>query len=173
METPKKRKGKRPADYGEIIRIGGDSKTFWRLKMNVDIDIFYHKTKNCIEIVAFHPDTNSEAPRIYVDYDIVASKITEDQIEMKLSVVKEQRIRARSALTSEEVLVERQKILYGLIYAYLLSRINVSVANGGGWSLKLTPQLSDKVVRELLEYEYEFKPNSVVEKTVKHKRKSK
>jgi hypothetical protein len=49
----------------EVIFEG--TKTFWKTKNSVSLSVVYHRLRDVLEVVAFEPAIQVEAPRLYLD----------------------------------------------------------------------------------------------------------
>jgi hypothetical protein len=64
------------------------TKFYWRTRNKIDVCIAEHKTAGVLEVIAYDPSFNAEAPRIYIDRSILSLKINNAEIESKLSFAK-------------------------------------------------------------------------------------
>lgn len=66
----------------EVIYEG--SKFFWRTRNTVDIVVVLHAELQILEIVAYEPNLDVEAPRIYLNRNILDSMLDQNEINAKI-----------------------------------------------------------------------------------------
>ena len=103
------------------------TKSFWRSRMNIDVDIFYHKTLNCVEVIGFDPVKHSEAPRIFIDSVLLFSKIDVDDVHVKMKPVLEQASRNKHTMTPDELDLAEDNAIHALGSLYVENRLAVDL----------------------------------------------
>ncbi len=99
------------------------SKTFWKTRTALELSIIHHFDHDCVEIVAFHPTFEVEAPRLYLSFSQVIHKTHfQDELHLNVDKEKELSIRRRKYFDLEEV---ERKIYHESVVQYILARINV------------------------------------------------
>ena len=105
-------------------------KCYWGTRNAIDVTIVEHHAKfNVVEVIAYEPVFDYEAPRIYLDTTILCSKINHDEIHAKLSV-------ANGCTETLAALVNKSKALY------ILSRLIISEVNQATKTLKIAIQFN-------------------------------
>jgi hypothetical protein len=103
------------------------SKNFWRQKINPSIIFALHLNSKCVELII--SNNGLEAPRLYVDWTALKTKIDGTNFKEKLANKKEILIRQHKPIV--ENIVTKQ--LYNeMMNQYLISRLNVL----GNWNEK-------------------------------------
>ena len=69
------------------------SKSFWRERTALDILIVQHSSNNCLEVIAYNPENDLEAPRLYLNKSFVVTKFNTDDYEERLKLAKEPYLR--------------------------------------------------------------------------------
>jgi hypothetical protein len=64
------------------------TKFYWRTRNTVDVVIAHHKNCKTFEVIVYEPTLDKEAPRIYLNEDILMTKVDNNEIESKLSFAK-------------------------------------------------------------------------------------
>jgi hypothetical protein len=82
-----------------------------------------HPSCTTTEIIAFHHDSNSEAPRIYVKNLLLNTKIDLELLHSKVSAEKEPFIRKRKPYDSEAI---EKRILREMVSKYLEARVIIA-----------------------------------------------
>ncbi len=98
------------------------SKAFWKSKVNLEIKIIEHKSLDCFELIAYDPDLDQEAPRIYLSSALVSSKINQHDFHEKVSAEKEAMIRKKKTF---DINAMSKQITHDMIVKYILCRISI------------------------------------------------
>jgi hypothetical protein len=64
------------------------TKFYWRTRNTVDVVIAHHKYCKTFEVIIYEPTLDKEAPRIYLNEEILIPKVDHNEIDSKLSFVK-------------------------------------------------------------------------------------
>ena len=99
------------------------AKCFWRTRNTVDIMLIIHHEFNVTEIITYEPSFDKEAPRIYLDNNILNGKIDQVDVEEKVRLAKEPILR-RHAVPNVEKL--RKEIINNAKTDYILNRLFIS-----------------------------------------------
>lgn len=105
----------------EVIFQG--AKCFWRTRNTVDIMLVLHKEFNVIEVITYEPSFNKEAPRIYLNNNIVDSKIDQSEVEEKMRLAKEPILRRREVPNNEVLL---KNIINNTKADYVMNRLSIA-----------------------------------------------
>ena len=100
----------------EIIHQG--VKFYWRTRNTIDITVVEHAQQNAIEVIAYEPAFDYEAPRIYLDAKILLSKIDHDEIESKLSFAKRNNVPITAKMLATLTMKGKSD--------YILNRLSIS-----------------------------------------------
>lgn len=90
-------------------------KFFWRTRNTIDIMVVEHADLHITEIVAYDPAIDREAPRIYVDSDILLAKLDHGDIVAQLGFGQR-----NGVLITEETLTNKAK------FDFIVSRLLIS-----------------------------------------------
>lgn len=77
-------------NHSEVIFRG--SKFFWRTRNNIDVTIVNHNDSATTEVIVYEPALDVEADRIYLNSDILHSKLNHAEIEAKFSFAKQNNV---------------------------------------------------------------------------------
>jgi hypothetical protein len=124
---------------GSVIYKG--TKYFWRTRCNLDITIIDHVAFHCVEVIAYNARTDQEAPRIYLDSQVLLGKADEKELVDKAEVEKENCLRTRKSFIWETLLAESQQ---NFIIQYILARLNMT-AEGNEFDIYLNQLYSDQI----------------------------
>ena len=115
------------------------SKHYWRTRTMIDIIVAHHIYHNCIEIIAYNPQVDVEANRIYINYENLLRNLNHSYFEEKLS---------------EEIeLLIRQKVTY--CYKDVAIQVtNEIIANNIQCQLEIHNEKSDKDFFVSLKYDF-------------------
>jgi hypothetical protein len=112
----------------EIVFEG--SLSLWRAATNLDIIIIRYDTHNCLEIIAYDPFMNQEAPRMYVNLSAVVAKIDTNEFDATVLTIKEPLLKKHEDFNVAEV---ERKTWNILVSKYITTRIALNMeqkANG-------------------------------------------
>jgi hypothetical protein len=73
---------------GSVSVVYDGTKFYWRTRNTIDVCIVQHTPVGVLEVIAYDPSFNAEAPRIYIDLKVFTSKISQTEIDSKLSFAK-------------------------------------------------------------------------------------
>lgn len=115
------------------------TKNYWRTRTMIDIIIAHHIYHHSIEIIAYSPELDMEANRIYIDYENLIKNLNKSYVEDKLS---------------EEIeILLRQKIKY--CRKDVVTKVNNSIiANNIQCQLEIYNEKSDKDFYVSLKYDF-------------------
>ncbi len=82
-------------DCGELLLEG--SKTFWKTKNTVEVIILEHKYCETLEVIAYEPTFEVEAPRIYLNDKVARSRVDSSVIDGCLRTAKSAAMRRGEA----------------------------------------------------------------------------
>jgi hypothetical protein len=104
------------------------NKLFWRIQLNVDIDIFHHFVAQCIEVVIFNSEQNRELSRIYLDYDDIMSLVqhtVQAAVESKIKEISVDRFAEPPNLNALKDEIAIQKMA-----TFILQRLHLETIDG-------------------------------------------
>lgn len=61
------------------------TKFFWKTRNTVDVVIAHHKDWNVFEVIVYEPSLDREAPRLYLNEEILMSNVDHNEIDNKIS----------------------------------------------------------------------------------------
>lgn len=96
--------------------------SLWRSRTNLDLLIIHHEKHSCIEVVAYNPEVDQEAPRLYLDSRVLFATFDEHEIQGKVEEITEQLIRNKNDFDPSQVRIDS---MYSLAYSYVKSRLSV------------------------------------------------
>ena len=64
---------------GSVIIYHG-SKYFWKTRNTIEVALVVHQNKHVIEVIAYEPSLAVEAPRLYLDLEILIVKLDLDEV---------------------------------------------------------------------------------------------
>ena len=64
---------------GSVIIYHG-SKYFWKTRNTIEVALVVHQSKHVIEVIAYEPSLAVEAPRLYLDLEILIVKLDLDEV---------------------------------------------------------------------------------------------
>ena len=76
---------------GTVIVYQG-SKYFWKTRNTIDVILVKHKIENVLEVIAYEPALDVEAPRLYLDSKMLDSKLDQEAIAAKMSLAKQNNV---------------------------------------------------------------------------------
>jgi len=123
------------------------SKNFWRTRTNVEVRIIEHPVCHILEIITFNIDTEQEGNRIYINSPLLYSKLSEQDIEAKVSSKIEELSRQRKKANKDECF---QQIQREMISAYVISRLTLPSTTPGSFIVSLTPMTGDVTISETM-----------------------
>lgn len=59
-------------------------KPIWKTRINIDVIIAYHENHDFFEVITHHPLKGIEAPRLYIDIQILTMRIINDELRKYL-----------------------------------------------------------------------------------------
>ncbi len=98
------------------------SKSYWKVRANVDILIVCHVAAQCIEIVMFDPERNLEANRLYLNSVLLAGKVDQKELQTKLTEKKESYTRQKKLFCAAQVTKE---LLMHAMVGYIQIRLQI------------------------------------------------
>jgi hypothetical protein len=119
------------------------SKTFWKTRSYLKVVIVVHFKQAIVEIIAYDPADGVEFPRIYLDSQLINSKLDPSIIEATYSTKIEIFIRQKVKKERAELLKE---IRLQLMMQYAYVRLNTSFDNENMVQLCLQPSFDDLMV---------------------------
>lgn len=112
-----------------------DFKNYWKPHVTLDVVLAYHEEFSCLELVAYYPEANLEAPRLYLAIKPILNQINAADIEWRVAEKKEHLLRTKHRCEEEDVVKE---VTLGLVSAYVLSRLAFEQSVGDGEGDKVT-----------------------------------
>jgi hypothetical protein len=109
-------------DEDRVEVLHKEHKHFWKCRTQVDIIIVEHKNHGLIEIVTYEPTLDMEAPRLYLNDEILFSKLNASQFDQSLSAKKEPFLRQHKV--PDKVFL-RRKIVNMAKVSYVMNRLSV------------------------------------------------
>lgn len=106
-------------------------KFFWKTRNTVDVTLVDHSLENITEIVVYDPSIDREAPRIYLDSQVLYSKLNPVDIQAQLSFGQR-----NGVLVTEQNIVNRGK------FDYLVNRLFLSEYRADAKIIKANLQTS-------------------------------
>lgn len=76
---------------GSVVIYQG-SKYFWKTRNTIDVAVVKHGNGNVVEIIAYEPSLDVEAPRIYMDSKVLSTKLDQEAIAAKMSLAKQSNV---------------------------------------------------------------------------------
>ena len=104
---------------GETTVVYQGSKYFWKTRNTIDVILVKHKIENVIEVIAYEPALDVEAPRLYMDSKILSFKLDQEAIAAKMSLAKQNNV------PHTEQFVEG--IVNGAISEFILNRLFIKL----------------------------------------------
>lgn len=130
-----------PAHMLHIMFSG--SQTLWRTSTNLDLLFVHHKLNDCIEVVSYEPNLDTEAPRIYLSVPKLFEHVRTDEFNAKVEEAHELMIRRKKDFDAKEVELD---IHYTFATNYILSHIAVENHDSAAkFRVYLQPKYGDKV----------------------------
>ena len=100
------------------------SKTFWKTRSNLRILIVKHAEVHCLEVISYDPADAIEFPRIYLDAEMIKSKLVPEIID-KMYVEK------KETFNRQKITKNREELLFSiknqLIMQFAYARVNLYV----------------------------------------------
>lgn len=130
----------------KIFVIFEGSISLWRTKTNLDLIIVYHELYSCLELVAYEPISEQEAPRVYIDVPVLISHLNPDELDQCLEGKKDSYIKKQRVFDFNQILREAY---YELSSKYVESRISVDTAAQakGMFKIYLKSKPGDSVIK--------------------------
>ena len=97
-------------------------KTLWKTRACLDVLIADHLNDQCYELIVYDAAMGIEAPRVYVNSELVASKIHPDELDAKVAEKKESLTRAKTSFDHEAV---TKDVMQDMMVQYVVSRIGI------------------------------------------------
>lgn len=104
------------------------SKAYWKPRVTLDVVIVLHSDHNCFEVIAYNPESDKEASRLYIDADALRATIDPSELDQKLAEKKEYLLRTKCHIDQDDVLID---VTGAVMVNHLLARLTVDTANGG------------------------------------------
>lgn len=150
--------------------IYNERKSFWKLRVDLDIVVALHTKQKCYEVIVYNPEIGQEAPRFYLDSDLISRKISEEEIHERVSERTEQMLRMKQNINQNTILAET---IDNLLLTYILSRLAVdslgSSCHTESFLMMFCPTTGDIIADEAtqrLDFVYPEKPSTITPLTV-------
>jgi hypothetical protein len=121
------------------------SKTFWKTRSHCKVVIVFHFKQTAIEIIAYNPADGIEFPRIYLDSQLIVSKLDPVIIETTYAKKIEMFIRQKVKKERTELLKE---IRLQLLMQFAYVRLNTILNKNNVIELYLQPSFDDLVIKD-------------------------
>ena len=79
------------------------TKHYWRTRTMIDIIIAHHQHHRCIEVVAYNPEVDVEASRLYIDYDNLVRNLNHNDCDEKLAMEIELMVRQKVNFSRKDI----------------------------------------------------------------------
>jgi hypothetical protein len=98
------------------------TKSIYKTNCHIDIIIAYHKSSRICEVITYEPEKDYEAPRIYLNSDIIRGQLDPNELSKATDILMEKCLRARKPFTMADIhkISERNALIN-----YILSRIQI------------------------------------------------
>ena len=122
---------------GSVIIYQGN-KYFWKTRNTIEVAIVVHQNKHVIEVIAYEPSLAVEAPRLYLDLEVLIVKLDLDEV-----------IASKMCL-SENITLQRdlfeEGVVSGAISEFVLNRLFIKqlVKEGRIFEVQLQLSFSDR-----------------------------
>jgi hypothetical protein len=126
-----------------VVVLFNGSKTFWKTRSDFKVVIVFHFKQAIVEIIAFDPADGVEFPRIYLDSQLICSKLDPTVIEASFATKYEKFIRQKVRKERIELLEE---IRLHLMMQYAYVRLSTSYDKDNLLQLCLQPSFDDLMV---------------------------
>jgi hypothetical protein len=127
------------------------SKSYWKLRANIDILIVCHTANHCVEVVVFDPERNIEGNRLYLNSILLASKVDQQELQTKLNEKKETLIRQKKVFN---VTILMKELLIQSIVNYILLRLHIETLTENKFIITLSSQTDDVTYEGVLDVVY-------------------
>ena len=107
------------AEVEECRIIYQGSKLFWRTRNTIDVTIVEHRDCNVTEVIAYEPSINVEAERIYLNSNILRTKLDHVEIDSKFSFAKQNNVPISTEFTAS--------VMSHAITDFIIPRLIISV----------------------------------------------
>src|SRR5690349_3155074 len=95
-------------------------KVFWKTKVTLEVVVVEHFVFNVLEIACFDSALNEEAPRLFIDDNVLQSKIDTNIVE-RLKELEKDKIRLKGGAVDEQAVAI--KVLRQARVEYILDRL--------------------------------------------------
>jgi hypothetical protein len=129
-------------EVNQLVLLEG-SKTFWKTRSYLKVIIVIHFKQAILEMIAYDPADGVEFPRIYLDSQLINSKLDPTIIETTYSTKVELFIRQKVKKERAELLKEI-RLQLTMQYAYV--RLNTTLDKNNLLELCLQPSFDDLMV---------------------------
>ena len=136
------------------------SKSYWKVRANIDVLIVCHTASQCIEIIMFDPERNLEANRLYLNSVLLAGKVDQKEIQAKLAEKKESYTRQKKLFSAPQVTKE---LMTQAMLNFIQIRLQISVLTEREFIVTLANMSDADVITQngLLDVVYPNKPQTV------------
>lgn len=118
------------------------SKSYWKVRANVDIIIVCHTAAHCVEVIVYDPERNLEANRIYLNSILLAGKADQKEVQAKLTEKKEAFLRQKKLFCVTQLTKE---LLTQAMVNYILMRLQIGTLTDSKFDVSLTPTTNDTI----------------------------
>lgn len=120
------------------------SKHYWKQRCHVDYTIYWHKSKNIIEIASYNSDAHEEGERLFIDPDKLFERVDKEEVETKVRSKQEEMMRQRKPRVLAE---ELAKTITAQMAVHLIVQravIRKELPEGVKFAVDISPQSGDE-----------------------------
>jgi nitrogen regulatory protein PII-like uncharacterized protein len=144
MSTPSNRRQLFLAQPGCDVQYQG-SKSFWKTRTNIDLLIVNHKKYNCLEVICYDPEKGIEAPRIYLNNNVLISKVDLEEIKQRLEEKTEASLRQKKTINIPDA---QKELVVSAINLFITSRLQLADDLSNGLKVFVCPIGGDIINEE-------------------------
>jgi len=126
----------------EILYHG--SKHYWKQRCHVDFTIYWHKSKNFIEVANYNSDAHEEGERLFLDSDKLFAQVNKEEVELKVRAKQEEMMRQRKPRVLAEELAKTITAQMAVHLVVQRTVIKKELSEGVKFAIEIAPQTGDE-----------------------------
>lgn len=120
------------------------SKHYWKQRCHVDFTIYWHKSKDIIEVANYNSDAHEEGERIFINVEKLFAQVDKEEIETKVRSKQEEMMRQRKPRVLAEELAKTITAQMAVHLVVQRAIIKKELPEGIKFAIDITPQTGDE-----------------------------
>lgn len=153
-------------DNGECEILFHGFQTFWKTRISLELAIVHHKRPGVVEVIAYDPHVQQEAPRLYLNTDLIEKKFNKSVMQTNLADEREKCTRHRTEFDEHaaNATIERE-----MLKEYVLSRLQMK-STDSNWYMVIQPSFTDGIdpLTGLIDTQLVNRPDGLLVANIQH-----